>query len=122
LPTKFQPQQVSDWIWSKKKDTVPPIKLHQFLDGFIKWWKQIQPSWRTNEGSVALDRKTPKGETWQVLRKGGMSGIYVVIMALSWWIKAQQVQRDNPAWMAVDDLSWVIQQMMLDMPKPVSSK
>jgi hypothetical protein len=88
----------------------------------MEWWKQIQPSWRTDEGSVALNRKTPRGETWQVLRKGGTAGIYVVVMALSWWIKAQQVQRDNPAWMAVDDLSWVMQQMMLDIPEPVSSK
>lgn len=82
----------------------------------------MQPSWRKNEGSVALDRKTPRGETWQGLRKGGTAGIYVVVMSLSWWIKAQQVQRDSPVWMAIDDLSWVIQQMTLDIPNPVSSK
>ena len=75
-----------------------------------------------NEGSAVLDRKTPKGETWQVLRKGGTAGIYVVVVALSWWIKAQQVQRDNTAWMAVDDLSWVIRQMTLYIAKPVSPK
>lgn len=51
-----------------------------------------------------------------------MTGIYVIVMALSWWIKTQEVQHDNAAWMAVDDLLWVIQQMMLDIPKPVSSK
>lgn len=88
----------------------------------MEWWRQMQPSWRTNEGSVALDRKTPRGETWQALRKGGMAGIYVVVMSLSWWIKAQQVQHDDSVWMAVDDLSWVIQRMTLDLPNPVSSK
>ena len=82
----------------------------------------MQPSWRTNEGSVALDCKTPRGETWQGLRKGGTAGIYVVVMSLSWWIKAQKVQHNNTVWMAIDDLLWVIQQMTLDLPKPVSSK
>ena len=51
-----------------------------------------------------------------------MAGIYVVVMSLSWWIKAQQVQHDDSVWMAVDDLSWVIQRMTLDLPNPVSSK
>ena len=45
------------------------------------------------------------------LRKGGTAGIYVVVMGLSWWIKAQRNQCDANAWAAVDDLSWVIQQM-----------
>ena len=32
-------------------------------------------------------------------------------MGLLWWIKAQRNQRDANAWAAVNDLSWVIQQM-----------
>ena len=69
----------------------------------------MQPSWR-KEGE-RLGRDTPKNETWQGLRKGGTAGLYVVLVGLSWWIKAQHAQRDNDAWTAVDDLSWVFQQM-----------
>ena len=48
------------------------------------------------------------------MRRGGTAGIYVVVMALSWWIKSQLVECDDGdvnAWTAVDDISWVIHQM-----------
>jgi hypothetical protein len=72
----------------------------------------MQPSWR-NEGDL-LVCETPKGEKWQVLRKGGASGIYTIVMGLLWWIKAQcadSAVHDINAWAAVSDLLWVIQQM-----------
>jgi hypothetical protein len=74
----------------------------------------MQPSWRLFQGLdglLDLVRETPKAETWQGLKKGGMAGIYIVVMGLSWWIKAQQNKPDPNAWAAVDDLSWVVQQM-----------
>lgn len=69
----------------------------------------MQPSWRT-EGNLLI-RDVPEDETWQALRKGGTSGIYIVIVGLSWWVKAQLAEKDTDAWMLVDDLSWVLQQM-----------
>ena len=50
---------------------------------FMDWWRLMQPSWRTDGDGVSPIRKTPCDETWQVLRKGGTSGIYVVVMGLS---------------------------------------
>ena len=58
-----------------------------------------------------LIRSAPQGESWEGLRKGGTAGIYVVIMGLSWWIKLQLMKRDPHAWTAVEDVTWVIQQM-----------
>ena len=72
---------------------------------------------RLAEGRRSLDRHTcpfprySEGETWQGLRKGGTSGIYVIVMALSWWIKAQQTERDDEAWSSVDDVLWVLENM-----------
>lgn len=71
----------------------------------------MQPSWRRNEADLPLFRDVPDGETWQTLRKGGTAGIYLVVTSLSWWIKAQHIERDVRVWSAVDDLSWVLQQM-----------
>ena len=73
----------------------------------------MQPSWRND--SEVLGRDVPQGETWQTLRKGGTAGIYVVVVAISWWIKAQCSERDVNTWTLVDDVSWVIQQMKEDM-------
>jgi hypothetical protein len=60
-------------------------------------------------------RNVPPGEGWQTLKKGGTSGIYVVVVGLSWWVKAQDTERDADVWALVDDLLWVIQQMKKDM-------
>ena len=80
----------------------------------MEWWGGLQPSWcqfKGANGLLNLVHETPKAETWQALKKGGTSGIYIVVMALSWWIKGQQNKHDANAWAVVDDLSWVIRQM-----------
>jgi hypothetical protein len=111
LPTKSRPKEVTEWIRSKKKSVVPVITPGPYGHGFMQWWRLMQPSWRIDESSLVLIREVPKEETWQGLRKGGTSGIYVVVMGLSWWIKSQLTERDADAWTAVEDVSWVIQQM-----------
>ena len=52
--------------------------------------------------------------------EGGTSGIYVVVIGLSWWVKAQHDERDIDAWTLVDDLSWVIQELKRNTGSPVS--
>jgi hypothetical protein len=74
----------------------------------------MQPSWRSFQeldGLLDLVQETPKAETWQRLKKGGTAAIYIAVMGLSWWVKAQRNKPDPNAWAAVDDLSWVVQQM-----------
>ena len=76
----------------------------------------MHPSWRNQGGQLVHD--VPQGETWQTLKKGGMSGIYVVIMGLSWLIGAEQSEcskKDTDTWTVVEDISWVIQQMKKGM-------
>lgn len=73
----------------------------------------IQPDWQKDglEGSLVFFRNVPISEAWQGMRKGGTAGIYVVIVALSWWIKAQKAKCDIEAWSTVDELLWVMQQL-----------
>ena len=80
----------------------------------------MQPSWRGNGAS--LSRIVPQGENWKTLKKGGTSGMYVVLVGLSWWIKNQCTRRDTGAWALVNDLSWVIQQVKMDMGSVLSKK
>ena len=111
----FRPQEVLDWIKSKKKDLVPPVMPAQFGNRFTKWWTMLQPGWRKDDVrlivTLVLFCDIPEGETWQGLRKGGTVGIYVIVMALSWWIKAQQTEHDPEAWPSVDDVLWVLEHM-----------
>ena len=118
LATKRRPQEISNWIKSKKKDIVPLVKPGVFGKRFMEWWKLLQPSWRNDKDSLV--RSLPQGETWDGLRKGGTAGIYTVVISLSWWIKSQFAERDPIAWKAVEDISWVIQQMMNSSTSPAS--
>ena len=73
-----RPQEVSNWIKSKKKDVVPSVSPAQFGSRFSDWWMMMQPGWRKDDVRslvmLVLYRDTPPGETWQGLRKGGMAG------------------------------------------------
>lgn len=81
----------------------------------------LQPEWRKDsiEGSLIFCHDVPIGETWQGMRKGGTAGIYIIVMALSWWIKAQKAKRDVEAWSTVNELLWVIQQLNKKTVSPI---
>ena len=115
LSMKSQLHEITDWVRSKKKDVVPSIKQDVYGPVFTEWWGGLQPAWRQFQGVIGpldLVRDVPKAKTWQALKKGGTSGMYIVVMDLLWWIKGQQKERDANAWAVVDDLSWVIWQML----------
>ena len=63
----------------------------------------------------------PEDETSQTLRKGGTSGIYIVIVGLSWWVKAQLAE-DMDAWTLVNDLAWVLQQLKESLAVLIAQK
>jgi hypothetical protein len=77
----------------------------------MKWWTALQPTWRrTVDGTLTKD--TPNDEKWGGLMKGGTAGIYTVVVALSWWIKALgNVADGGDALVAVRDITWVLDQV-----------
>jgi hypothetical protein len=80
----------------------------------MAWWKGMQPEWRASlDTDGTLIRDTPAYEDWLALKKGGTAGMYIVVVGLSWWVKAQTSGPDNSndAWSAVADLLWVFRQI-----------
>ena len=77
----------------------------------MAWWIAIQPTWRlANDSSFVY--ATPATEDWRSLHKSGAAGLYTVIVALSWWIKALPLADSLiRAWTAVHDVNWVIDQI-----------
>ena len=78
----------------------------------------MQLSWRNQAGQLVRD--VLQGETWQMLKKGGTSSIYVVIVGLSWLIAAQQSpaahsKHDTDTWILMEDISWVIRKMKKEL-------
>ena len=80
----------------------------------MAWWKEMQPGWRYDATDGTLKRNAPADENSLILlKKGGTAGLYIVVVGLSWWVKAQTTGRSNGinAWSAVADLSWVFRQI-----------
>jgi hypothetical protein len=77
----------------------------------MSWWIALQPEWRiADNGSFVCE--VPEDEDWSELRKGGKAGLYTVVVALSWWVKA--LTPEIPAfraWISVQDVQWVINQI-----------
>jgi hypothetical protein len=87
----------------------------------MAWWIAIQPSWRLAEDG-SFNYEAPEDEDWDVLQKGGTSGLYTVVVALSWWVRALTPEIPSDlAWKAVHDLQWVIDQISVNLA-PVEKK
>lgn len=79
----------------------------------------MQPAWRI-ESDGALSRNNPAQETWTSLKKGGSAGLYVVVMALSWWIAGLKEGSDESrAWKIVDDVTWVFSSALPTAPPAI---
>lgn len=109
LSTAARPPEVASWIKRHLNKKHEPITVStDYASRFEAWWKAIQPLWRIGSGSSLL-RDIPVNETWTSLRKGGSAGLYIVVMALSWWIASLRADSDfSRAWALVDDITWVL--------------
>jgi len=87
------------------------INVTTFAPAYVAWWRQLQPAWRTSVSGM-LSQDIPQDEEWVSLAKGGTAGIYTVVVALSWWIRALDTGSDaSEVLLMVRDLCWVLQQL-----------
>ena len=107
----MRPEKVNAWIKSKKKISPPEIDIDEFASSFMAWWIALQPGWRlADDGSFKYE--APKNEDWRVLHKGGSAGLYIVVVALSWWVRALTPEIPSfHAWTAVHNVQWVIMKL-----------
>ena len=104
--------EMKAWIkvHADKKDVALEVQPEEYRKSFHKWWTALQPSWQKKVDG-RLTKNTPDDEKWGGLMKGGTSGIYKVVIALSWWIKSLgTVPEGGDALLAVRDVAWVLDQ------------
>jgi hypothetical protein len=95
------------FVWEQKMhqnvSRVPAITnpIH-FQESVRNWWISLQPQWR---GPLLATHHVPDDVDWGGLRVGGPSGIFLVIVCLSWWIPM-----DNSAHLIslIQDVTWVL--------------
>ena len=113
LSTNSRPDLVTPWIkrHANKKHEPVDVEQNDFGPQFCAWWTAIQPTWRILPGGQ-YSRVVPDNETWASLRKGGSAGLFVVVVALSWWVRAAGDMVDQlDLCSIIGDLQWVIQQV-----------
>ncbi|KAH6907127.1 hypothetical protein BKA70DRAFT_1105186, partial [Coprinopsis sp. MPI-PUGE-AT-0042] len=120
LKTNGRPLAITKWIKSKgkKKAEIPEFDLSEFSQQLVEWWRLLQPSWHSfPEGPRSL----PDGADWSSLVKVGPAGIYTVIVPLAWTLHAGGGTSDiaSDLWDMVDDVTWVLQQIITEAEKPV---
>ncbi|KAG6807869.1 hypothetical protein H0H92_006161 [Tricholoma furcatifolium] len=116
LPTESRPEEIQWWMKRKRLFTnVPKICSPEYSVSFEKWWREMQPSWRTesaNDGE-ALSRDVPTGGKWERMLSAGNNGMFLVIVALAFWALAPDVATtQGKLEAAIDDVLWVFKAML----------
>ena len=110
-----RPPEVAFWVGRGRKSAPLVKNLPSFEAGWWKWWKGIQPKWRSAvevEGPLtAAHREVTDGEGgWASVDKHGQNAFLTVLSCLVWWGTALNGhQGESAGWTAaVDDVHWVL--------------
>ncbi|KAJ3712628.1 hypothetical protein C8R42DRAFT_554505, partial [Lentinula raphanica] len=91
LPTVSRPPAVGQWIKSyrnEKNENIPKAvgKAEEFGAEVLKWWRAINPDWRTPSPNGTFFQNEEKEEgSWDVIRVYGPNGLLSVLGCLVWW-------------------------------------
>ncbi|KAJ2921121.1 hypothetical protein H1R20_g15973, partial [Candolleomyces eurysporus] len=115
MSTIDRPKAVQAWIKSHKKTTPPSLDLTVYSVQTLSWWKANQPEWRIegvdSVNPSAFAREAPPDADWTLLARSGTTGIYTVVMAVSWWILKAGAEWPKDLGTLVDDIMWVLKEM-----------
>ena len=74
------------------------------------WWVKMQPTWR---GGKSLIKTSPPDQDWEPLIHGGPNGIFVVVLALCWWIQLIDAHNyPSELSVVVNDAKWVLSELI----------
>ena len=115
LPTTSRPQELQTWLKTGKRslERIPVIvDANSYGTEWVKWWKAAQPKERDAE-QWPFPRSVNGDAGWHRFPAIGKDGIFVAVMALSWWASAIKSPNEITFFEeAVTDLHWVIQELM----------
>ena len=74
----------------------------------------MQPTWR---GGELLVKIMPTDANWEPIFYGGTNGLFMAIIALSWWIHTMELngQKDLKFLVAIDDVKWVLSKLSAEL-------
>ncbi|KZV59710.1 hypothetical protein PENSPDRAFT_547486, partial [Peniophora sp. CONT] len=87
LTTDERPEWVHWWLARGRKYGRPPIitDFVEYGEDMRHWYTNAMPVWRVGAHDWPLRRVVPHDGLWDVARKGGANGIFMIFIACSWW-------------------------------------
>lgn len=79
-----------------------PTQLKAYAATWKKWWCTLQPQWRNISSWPPSTAAIGPDADWSALSVGGPNGIFLPLMALSWWVGAANGMNDESLQGAVD--------------------
>jgi hypothetical protein len=95
----------------------------EYGDRWNAWWWSMQPSWRDPESPFDMPSEASAG-SWSHLICGGPNGLFLVILALAWWMKYSTGTNLSPSPIeeAAADVTWVLAQLKSAMDVDIKGK
>jgi hypothetical protein len=113
LPTMSRPEEVQWWIKRKRLLSLLPSIENPSEYGTMwrLWWVNMQPAWR---GGELLGKILPADGVWEPLVHGGLNGLFIVVVALSWWVNTMGRDGQHPLELsvAINDTLWVLSELI----------
>ena len=83
--------------------------VERFEEYWVEWWRTIQPWWQDTESWPFAQED---GGDWGDLLNGGKDGLFLVVLSLGWWIDIQDPSEESKVDDAVEDVTWVIDNLV----------
>lgn len=115
-----RPEAVDYWLkCGRPKQKTPDLgELEAYGERVRLWWRGVQPEWRSKGDSWPMSRALAPNESWSGTAKGGLNGIFMVLMSLVWWrLSARSEGERGEVLSMVEDVTWVLRAMHEQLDK-----
>ncbi|KAH6869703.1 hypothetical protein BKA70DRAFT_1242268 [Coprinopsis sp. MPI-PUGE-AT-0042] len=114
MPTTVRPSEVALWMKRHRKAATPrEVEREDFGPRVLTWWHALQPTWRipASTSTPGMYKRDEEGSL-DCLRKGGPSGIFLIVLAIGWWISAHGDEEISAGVTEIlEDVTWVLTQL-----------
>jgi hypothetical protein len=115
LSKTSRPEEVEIWMKTRKRspDKVPVVlDASSYGSKWVQWWTESQPQAR-DVRAWPFPKEPIDDTSWWKFPAHGRNGLFLAVMAISWWAPAVKLASDIAYFEeAVDDLHWVIRELI----------
>ncbi|KAH6897790.1 hypothetical protein BKA70DRAFT_1438046 [Coprinopsis sp. MPI-PUGE-AT-0042] len=115
MSTTLRPCEIALWMKRHRKATMPKevAEASDFGPRVLAWWHSLQPAWRVPSSvSTPGVYKRDDGGSLDCLKKGGPNGIFLIVIAIGWWISAHgDDEISASATEILEDVMWILSQL-----------